>query len=211
MCDEFADFVVSTLEILVAEQRLGLGEDGFDFLAERVRDDVIHDVARRVVDAFLFAQFVGVLDDDAPALLRQFVGEEFFIHRAHHVGRHEAEVVAVKVAEGEEFALAGFKAAGGGDLGRKRLVADEDGKDVVVQRERVAKQRLLEQLGVELEFDFLKKRFAEGFGKGFFREIAVKNLVMRIGARELVPFNQLVRLQHAREEETIEQLLAGDA
>jgi len=40
-------------------------------------------------------------------------------------------------------------------------VADEDGKDVVVQHERAAKQRLLEQFGVELEFDFLKKRFAE--------------------------------------------------
>ena len=160
-------------------------------------DDVIHDVTRRVVDALLFAKFVGVLDDDAPVLLRQFVGEEFFIDRAHHVGGHEAEVVAVKVAEGEEFALAGFKAAGGGDLGRERFVANEDGKDFVVQREGVAKQRLLEQFGVELEFDFLKKRFAERFRKSFFRKVAVKNLVVRIGARELVPFNQLVRLQHA--------------
>jgi hypothetical protein len=89
------------------------------------------------------------------------VREEFFTDRAHHVGRHEAEVVAVKVAESEEFALAGFKAAGRGDIGGKRFVADEDGKDVVVQHERAAKQRLLEQFGVELEFDFLKKRFAE--------------------------------------------------
>lgn len=66
---EFADFVVSALEILSAEQCFGLGEDRFDFFTERVGDEVVHDVTRRVVNAFLFAQFIGVFDDDASGVL----------------------------------------------------------------------------------------------------------------------------------------------
>ena len=90
---QFADFGNRALEVFVAEQGFGFGEDGFDFFAQRVADDVVRDVLRRVVDAFLFAQFVGVLDDDAPAILEKFVGKETLIDRAHHVLRHEAEVV----------------------------------------------------------------------------------------------------------------------
>jgi hypothetical protein len=48
---EFADFVVSALEILSAKQCFGLGEDRFDFFTERVGDEVVHDVTRRVVNA----------------------------------------------------------------------------------------------------------------------------------------------------------------
>ena len=40
---------------------------------------------------------------------------------ASPVNGHEAEVVAVQVAEGEEFALAGLEAAGGGEVGRERF------------------------------------------------------------------------------------------
>jgi hypothetical protein len=57
------------------------------------------------------------------------------------------------VAEGEQFALAGFKAALRGEFRRERFVADDGGKHGVVNVQFVAQQRLLEQLGVEIVFD----------------------------------------------------------
>jgi len=40
-------------------------------------------------------------------------------------------------------------------------------KNLVVERQRVAQQRLFEQLGVEFLFYLLKERFTEKFGEVF--------------------------------------------
>ncbi len=64
-------------------------------------NDVIPDVFRRINNAFPLAHFVGVFDDDAPAVLQEFVGEESLIDGAHDVLGHAAEVIAVEVLEWE--------------------------------------------------------------------------------------------------------------
>ena len=113
------------------------------------------------------------------------------------------------MAEGEQFALAGFKAALRGQFGRERFMADDGGEHGVVNGQFVAKQRLLEQLGVEIVFDFDEERFAQDFAEGFVGA-GVKDLVVAVGAGELVVFDQPVRFQHPAEDEAIEELLAGE-
>ncbi|MGD1087019.1 MAG: hypothetical protein ABSA47_19970, partial [Verrucomicrobiota bacterium] len=95
------------------------------------------------------------------------MGEKAFIDRPHHVLRHQAEVVAVQVPEGQQFALAGFKSAGGGKVGGERFVADDSGERGVVNLQFVAQERLLEQLCVEIVLDLNEKRLSDHFGKVF--------------------------------------------
>ena len=44
-------------------------------------------------------------------------------------------------------------------------MADDGGERGIVNVESVAKERLLEQLGVEIVFDFDEERLADDFGK----------------------------------------------
>jgi len=91
------------------------------------------------------------------------------------------------MAEGEEFALAGFKAA----LARRfparavhgRRGWQESGCRAAACRTQA---RLFEQLGVDF-FLSPERAIHEKFGEGFFGEVAVKHLVAGIGAGELVP------------------------